>query len=288
MLSRTISIFFMLSIIGCNDSSKIENTYSNSQQIPVSNSTATPSSLPVGTELVFNPKIIVTGVATCSYDNSSFISSKLPVTTGSVECNMTFSQSGDELNVILINSTLFGLNNLKLSLAGFVDKGNDGYIDQFSVAAVHGSVSVIETGQFIGSYKPRNTSISDNQVTDVSGAPTVAEWNSYIVKNMIFLEDNGSSFALIQFLNDNGGSAQFSKDGDSETVPYTYEKLTSANTGSLKFSSWSNTKDGITVEVTFDTFYHGTWKATWTDDDHGGTESDEGEFNMYTDNSLKF
>ena len=288
MNTKSTSLFLMLALIGCNDSSKIENSYSNSQTSTVSTSTSTPISLPVGTEFVFNPKIIVTAGSTCSYDNSSFISSELPQTTGPVECNMTFSQSGDELKVILINSSLFGSDNLNLSLAGFIDEGTDGYIDQFSVAAVHGSVSVIGTGQFIGSYKPRNESISENQVIDVKGSPTVGEWNRYIVKNMIFLEDNGSSFALIQFLNDNGGSAQFSKDGDSETVPYTYEKLTSANTGSLKFSSWSNTKDGITVEVTFDTFYHGTWKATWTDDDHGGTESDEGEFNMYTDNSLNF
>ena len=273
---------------------------------------STPTTLSTGTEIAFNPKITVTGPSACTYDNTVNTDSKLPATTGAEDCNMTFSSSGSNLTVTIVNLSLFGADNLVITLNGFVDKGGDGHTDQFSVTAetgataTTGATSVVATGQFVGTQKPRNENVSEEDVVDTSGAPTKEQWDSYIVGNILYQTDSDGDSHLVEFSASSGTytnihvpSESDSGGSDSGVIEsYTYEK-TGSTTGLLKFNdTWTNSSDNSSwegrqsIELTFTSFYSGKYKQisdyekNLTTGVESNTTLDSGSFNIYTDASL--
>jgi hypothetical protein len=271
-MKTSLSVLFLFFIImmSCRQDDDIVTSSTSS------NSATTPTTLSTGSIIAFNPKIEVTGATTCTFDNSMQTESKLPATAGPVDCNLSFAQTAENLDLILENKTLFGESNLKLTLNSFKDMGNDGYSDEFSVSAEHNGSSIEQKGQFIGSQKPRNNNITEEKLVDISGAPTKEEFSNFIVGNSIFLEHTYGMFALIKFIDSSNAEYRSGyKDLSYDEDPtYSYDQ-SSDTVGKLIFN-WDG--DLVNVEVTFQTFYTGTWKQT------DGSES--GNFNVYTDASM--
>lgn len=266
----------------------------------VSATATVPTTLATGTEIAFNPKITVTGVSSCTYDNTVNTVSEFPASAGPVDCNMTVTADASKVEVVLVNSTLFGTDNLVLSLTEFTDKGGDGYTDEFSVSATKGTTTVVTTGQFVGSQKPRNENVSDVEVVDISGAPTTAEWNSYIIGNMIFAQDVDGDGNLIAFSSSTADWRGVGGEDDGETAiieNYAYEK-TSDTEGMLTIKDDWAENDGskwygkTEIKLTFTNFYSGTWVETsdyginLTTNRESQTSLGAGTFDVYTDASL--
>ena len=296
------SSFILLMLSSCLDDTTTNNGATSFEA-------STPTVLSTGTEIAFNPKITVTSLTACTYDNTVNTDSKLPATTGAVECNMTVSPSGSSLTVTIENLSLFGADNLVITLNGFVDKGGDGHTDQFSVTAetgvtpTTGATSVVATGQFVGTTKPRNENVSDANVVDISDAPTKEQWNSYIVGNILNHIDYDGDNGLVEFSTNSATYTELTPEDDGSydsgvIDSYTYQK-TSPTTGLLKLDdTWTESSDNSSwegsqsIELTFTSFYSGTYKeiSDYEKNLTTGVESKTtlggGTFNIYTDASL--
>ena len=296
-LIPSFSLFVLtLGFLGCVDVPVNSGTVSSTATAPTSSELETP-----GTVIAFNPKITVTGVSSCTYDNSVNTVSDLPATAGPVECSMTITAGESKVVVTLENSDLFGTDNLVLSLTGFTDKGGDGYTDEFSVSATKGTTTTVAaTGQFVGEQKPRNKNVSDAETVVISGAPTAAEWSSYIIGNMIFAQDDDGDGNLLTFSSSTAEWRGVGGEDDGETSileNYTYEK-TSETEGMLIIKDDWTEEDGskwygkTEFKLTFTNFYTGTWveisdyEINLTTNQESQTSLGSGTFDVYTDASL--
>jgi len=294
-LIPSFSLFVItLGFFGCTDPIN-PGTVSAVATAPTSSELETP-----GTVIAFNPKITVRGVSSCDYDNSVNTVSDLPATAGPVECNMTITDDGSTIVVTLENSTLFGTDNLVLSLTGFTDKGGDGYTDEFSVSATKGTTTVAATGQFVGEQKPRNKNVSDAEKVNILGAPTAAEWSSYIIGNMIFAQDDDGDGNLLTFSSSTAEWRGVGGEDDGETSileNYTYEQISETEGMLIIKDEWTE-EDGskwygkTEFKLTFINFYTGTWVETsdyeinLTTNQESQTSLGSGTFDVYTDASL--
>ena len=298
IISLSSSLLLMLS--GCIDDDTTNNGATSFEA-------STPTVLSTGTEIAFNPKITVTSLTACTYDNTVNTDSKLPATTGAVECNMTVSPSGSSLTVTIENLSLFGADNLVITLNGFVDKGGDGHTDQFSVTAetgvtpTTGATSVVATGQFVGTTKPRNENVSDANVVDITGAPTKEEWDAYIVGNLIVATEDINEIEIIKFAS---STAEYTEYGGSSPETGTWESYVYAKsedddvTGFITMTDTWTENDGSKMEskrviqCTFTSFYLGAYKeiseseVNLTTGVEAQTSPASGTFEVYTDVSL--
>ena len=255
------------------------------------------------TEIAFNPVITIGASGTsCTYDNTKNTVSSFPA--GTASCTIAYSESGGALVVTLTesNGTVLGGQDLILNLSGFVDKGNEGLIDEFKVEATHGATTVQQTGQFVGATKPLNKTVvsSRAELPDLSGAPDATEWTRYCIGNAISIEDSSGDMSLARFTSataHEGYDLTGADAGNSWSGTYVYSKA-SETTGTLVLSetvtnqSGSQTAIVTNITLTFSDFYTGSWQMNSqveTDVSTGQTTNgklETGTFQMYTDVSL--
>jgi hypothetical protein len=271
---------------------------------------ATPSKDSAATELAnaqiaFNPVITIDASGTsCTYDNTKNTVSSFPA--GTTTCTIVYSESGGALVATLIetNGTVLGGNDLVLNLSGFVDKGNEGLVDEFTVQATHGATTVQETGQFVGATKPLNKTVAATraELPDLTGAPDAAEWSRYCIGNAISIEESGTGdLSLSRFTSSTaheGYDVSGSDAGSSWSGTYTYTKnsettATLVLTENVTIATGAQVTSVTTVELTFTDFYTGSWQTTSsvetivaTGQSTTDTELETGTFQMYTDISL--
>ena len=300
---QVLAFSFLLAFTGCIDDS-VSNLAS------VSGTAATPSAASASSELAnakiaFNPVITIDASGTgCTYDNTKNTVSSFP--SGTATCSVVYSESGGALVATLTetNGTVLGGNDLVLNLSGFVDRGNEGLVDEFTVQATHGATTVQETGQFVGATKPLNKTVAATraELPDLSGAPDATEWARYCIGNAISIEESGTGdLSLARFISSTaheGYEVSGSDAGSSWSGTYSYAK-NSETTSTLVLSETVTIATGAqatrvtTVELTFTDFYTGSWQTTSlvetivaTGQSTTDTELETGTFQMYTDISL--
>jgi len=288
-------------------SSCIDETISNPAS--VAGSAAAPSASSASSELAnaeiaFNPVITIGANGnSCTYDNTKNTVSSFPA--GTATCSVTYSESGGALVATLTetNGTVLGGDDLILNLSGFVDKGNEGLIDEFTVQATHGATTVQQTGQFVGTTKPLNKTVAATraELPDLTGAPDAAEWTRYCIGNAISIEESSGDVSLARFTSPTaheGFDLTGSDAGGSWNGTYTYAK-DSETAGTLVLTEivvglgGAQVSRVTTVALTFTDFYTGSWRETSTTETSlatGKSNTDQnlgyGSFQMYTDVSL--
>jgi hypothetical protein len=298
---QVLALSFLLPFTGCVDE-PVANLAS------VSGTVATPSKESAPTELAnaqiaFNPVITIDATGSgCTYDNTKNTVSSFPA--GTATCSIYWDESGGALVATLTetNGTVLGGTPLVLNLSGFVDKGNEGLVDEFTVQATHGATTVQETGQFVGATKPLNKTVAATraELPDLSGAPDATEWARYCIGNAILVEGFSGDRSIARFTSataHEGYDLSGSSAGTSWSGTYTYEK--ESDTGGLLILNETETDQSgsqITVvtkiSLTFTDFYTGSWvifNVQETNLTTGVTtvgQEDSGTFQMYTDISL--
>ena len=279
-------------------------------QATVSGTVATPSASSASSELAntqiaFNPVITIDASGnSCTYDNTKNTVSSFPA--GTATCTIAYSESGGALVATLTetNGSVFGGTDLVLNLSGFVDKGNEGLVDEFTVQATHGATTVQETGQFVGATKPLNKNVAATraELPDLTGAPDATEWARYCIGNAISVEESGSGdLSLARFTSSTaheGYEVSGTDAGSSWSGTYTYAK-NSETTGTLVLTETVTNSTGAqatsvtTIALTFTDFYTGSWQTTSsvqtivaTGESTTDSELETGTFQMYTDISL--
>jgi hypothetical protein len=226
-----------------------------------SSSSAVDAGAPVsvaGSEIVFNPRIKFLDETNFEYDNTLATNSDFPagVVTGTYLTDLNKASRKLTLTLTETGTSKFGGTPLELILSGCKDEEGDGLIDSFSYTASHGAVQKTGGGIFTGG-KPANPDASSSNVADVSGAPTKAEWEKYVIgKNIVEIDEEGD-YGYWKITDSSNYEAAYQAPGASISVngTYTYEK-TSENTGNFTFkdSAWNGT-----VSVTFVDFFSGTY-----------------------------
>ena len=300
---QVLALSFLLPFTGCVDD-PVSNLAS------VSGTVATPSAASASTELAnaqiaFNPVITIDATgSSCTYDNTKNTVSSFPA--GTATCSIAYSESGGALVATLTetNGTVLGGTPLVLNLSGFVDKGNEGLVDEFTVQATHGATTVQETGQFVGATKPLNKTVAATraELPDLTGAPDATEWARYCIGNAISIETTGTpDLSLARFTSSTaheGYEVSGSDAGSSWSGTYTYAKNSETTSTlvlneNITLATGAQATSVTTVELTFTDFYTGSWQTTSSVETivaTGKTITDStlesGTFQMYTDISL--
>ena len=299
---QTLGFSMFLVFAGCIDDPTATN------QATVSGTAATPSAASASSELAnaqiaFNPVITIDASGTsCTYDNTKNTVSSFPA--GTATCTIVYSESGGALVATLTetNGSVFGGTDLVLNLSGFVDKGNEGLVDEFTVEATHGATTVQETGQFVGATKPLNKTVAATreELPDLSGAPDATEWARYCIGNAILIEGFSGDMSLARFTSTTaheGYDMSGSSAGTSWSGTYTYAK-NSETEGTLVLNETETDQSGsqmsvvTTVSLSFTDFYTGSWVIVDVQETNLATgkttvgQEDSGTFQMYTDVSL--
>jgi hypothetical protein len=256
-----------------------------------SSSSAVDAGAPVsvaGSEIVFNPRIKFLDETKFEYDNTLSTNSDFPlgVVTGTYATEL--NKASRKLTLILSATvrSKFDGTPLELILSECKDEEGDGLIDSFSYTASHGSVQKEGGGIFTGG-KPANPDASSSNVADVTGAPTLAEWEKYEVgKNVVEIDDEGN-FGYWRLTSASTYEAHYQaqdRSGISGTVSgtYAYEK-TGPSTGTFTVSDslW-----GGVIRLEFIDFFNGTWVTDDAKDHNGNTVTEQGEWRTISDVSI--
>jgi hypothetical protein len=290
--------FFIFGLCGCRDS---ETTSPASVSSTATGPSAANAAIELSNaEIYFNPTITISvdGLS-CTYDNTMNQLSIFP--SGTTTCSVTYSDSGDDLVLTLNESSgsVMGGKPLTLNLSGFVDKGGEGLIDEFTVQATHGANTVKDKGQFIGATKPLNKKVASkrSELPSMDGAPTLDEWKRYIIGNAIVAVDQvDGDITLLTFKDSSKVEGFDVQDNEPWDGTYLYSKSNSDPTkGTLVNKQVWTKSDGTIVrgeyefELTFTNFYSGTWKETKAVENgvpYSQNQLEHGTFNVYTDTSL--
>ena len=173
-----VSSFFALFIsffTACGDS---QDGASGSEE------SAVPSSLPPETTLSFNPVLKFETELTKGVSAKANFSNDDPTHfwEGNERVTVSLTNNG---NTVILSFKLTNGDDVELILSNFIDLGNDGYVDEYSVEAkVNGQTKVSQTGQFLGNTKPRNSNVS--KPIDINRAPTEEEFRKYIVGKPLY------------------------------------------------------------------------------------------------------
>ena len=284
----TLLIPFALLLIGCGDSS------SSLSSSATTTSASTPTVLPSGLVLAVNPKITFTanlsdaGTITVTYENSDSLGG-YPVHSGNVD--VTMAVSGSQILLTFDFSRYLSIApSLSMVLDGFLDRGGDGYTDEFTVISTVDSVLLPSaTGQFVGSEKPENQNISASQRVDTSGIPTEEEFQKYLVGFAIKATNLTDQKDLIfVYFQDSTNVYQVSDYGYA-TGTYVYNY----NQGSPTLSVVSIESDGDRYTSTLNLDFSGGWyKGSWQETEHSvngvpDAGLDNGTFEVYSGTSIK-
>jgi hypothetical protein len=189
-----------------------------------------------GYTLDLNPTILFHTDGTKGTYNNSASDSGFPSGT-SIEVDITYVDGGVGLEITFAaaDPSVFGTDALSVTVQDFKDDGNDGYIDAFTVTEakvgstpIAGFVAVTKTPNH-GEMKRSEADLDENSVAveevDTSGAPTVEEWNKYIVGSAFLAKGSDGDLSLVSFETATTGTVyglSGEDKGDKETFTYTY------------------------------------------------------------------
>ena len=247
-------IFCLLLLLGCESGSSNSATLGNSGDVSVTNL----EYLPAGTVISFNPDITVKSdlrpgsEASAQYFNISS-TGNLPRGTGDVNASLI-----QESNSLIV-SFLFDSKEIKLTLSDFIDKGGDGSVEEFklSVSVDQNENKIPYDGKFKGNIKP-STNISNKPISDTNRAPTVAEFETYLVNKPFFASDHELPEKQDRFVfGENGQLFLWPSGVASGTYDYNY------NNGSPKLKIQGVLPDGSSfiseLAMNFTNFYVGIY-----------------------------
>ena len=240
-------------------------------------------------QLDLNPTIVISGTS-ATYKNSD--GSQGFEIADLTNVSVTYNDNADGDLELIFTHNSFVDGNITITLTGFVDRGNEGYIDEFTVkkAEVKKSDGTAKEITSVANTKKTNlgtklkrsaADMTKNGISapDFSGSPTVDEWNRYMVGTAILATDistTGGDLTFVQFTTSSSGiyyDITGSDAGDSGNFTYTYTQ-DSDTTGKLVINStWtendtSNTDNGTSfaevdyIDLTFSDFYNGDYKET--------------------------
>ena len=243
--------------LGCGGSGSGSSlsTVGNASDISVNNL----EYLPAGSIVSFNPDITIYSdlrpgpKISANYLN---ISSAGTLPSGGGDINVSLTQESNSLVLAFI----FKSKEIELTLSEFIDKGGDGSVEEFKVRVTidQNENNLIYDGNFKGNIKP-TTKISTKPVTDTNRAPTVAEFDTYLVNKPFFASDYELPEKQDRFVF--GENEQLFLWPDREEFG-SYEYL--YNNGSPKLKTQGILPDGRSftseLAMTFTNFYVGTYE----------------------------
>jgi len=294
MKTKTVALLLsMFVLIGCGDAG---STLLSDSSSGVTTEASVPTSLRSGTEISFNPEIVFTGEllpgssANATYTNTSGSGSLPAGDNDNISVSFEIISTGVKL------SFNHGGKAVELMLSNFLDMGNTGYIDEFTVEAkVDGVTQDKQSGRFSGNVKPRNTSIS--KPIDTNRAPTEAEFQKYIVGKAFYHEETSpepGDDAGYMIFNADGTVDYFDLDDDGPNPDeinaveiWTYNYNGGNPTLTLR-EDWTSKFNGkknywvVTVDLDFTNFFEGTYKDIYEAED-GVVDStiDEGIWKIF-------
>ncbi|MBT3636119.1 MAG: hypothetical protein HN531_04215 [Opitutae bacterium] len=249
-----------------------------------------------------------------TYDNSAKNSS-FPAGEG-IQVVITYQDGGVGLDIIF-TADAFTDGALGVTVQDFKDSGNDGAIDEFTVSAAKVGDTPIPGFQPVvqrptpGEMKRSEADLAANPVAgsadaaaaqqdvDISGAPTVAEWNSNVVGKGILIVGQGGDTDLLSFTSSTAGVLYEISDGFQSNFTYTYEKRDEGrdDEGIIKVTieeieNGVKMVDYTSVDVDFTDWYNGTYEEAVSTETNTATDVvtnddslDKGTFKIESDTS---
>ena len=218
------SIFLYLSVcifmIGCGD----RQPGSDSGESGLG--AAVPDSLPADTKLSINPTITLQSELSNGRSGKANYSNDDPTYFWVGEGVVDITLDRTSTSIVLSFTTKDG-NKVVFEMTNFVDIGQDGFIDEFTVVGkVNGETKVNQVGQFRGNTRPRNINVKDT--IDIKRAPTQKEFEDNIVGMLlVHIEtspDPGDGG--MERFNSNGTLTSYDFDGsldEDELATYKYD-----------------------------------------------------------------
>lgn len=231
---------------------------------------AVPHTLPAGTEITINSTITMqtelsngwSGTAYYINDDSTYF------WQGEGVVDISFDRISTS---IVLSFTTNDDNKVEFEMTDFVDIGQDGFIDEFTVVGkVNSETKISRIGQFRGDVRPRNLNVKDT--IDFNRAPTQKEFEDNIggmllVQRETYPDSSGGGIARF---NDDGTTTHFQLDGKPlGQGTYMYDnndgdpRLISRGTATLKTPGLGDIQ-GITkyvIKLNFKNFYEGTYEV---------------------------
>jgi len=267
------SSFILLMLSSCIDDT--ETTAASQTAVVAQPPASVGSSGLSGQTITFNPTLVFSADgSTIDYQNNT--AGNYP--TGEFT-NLVIGEAveGDRLIV----SITVGGEKIDLGFS-FTDRGGEGYIDEAVLDLVEVNDEVKELPAkvtiAIDAGTVRNENVTAESLPDLTGAPTVDEWNKYLTGTGLLLTDtNDGSLSVVQFSSSTEATLYNitgSDAGTSDSFSYIYTKL-DENTGTFDHTSYyveedegpwygQNVKDVGQVKLTWSsdedaTFYNGNW-----------------------------
>jgi len=277
------SLLLTLLNFGCFDGGgSTSSTPASQTEVLAQAPTSVASSGLPGKTITFNPTLVFDSTGE-TVDYSNDISDSAYPNGSFDDIDLSETVEGDRL-VISIT-----VNGQKIDLGfSFVDRGGEGFIDEAVLDVVKvddveqtlpGKVTVrIDAGTVV------NEGVAEDERLDISGAPTEAQWNTYIIGAAVLIEEDGGSYndnTLVRFQTATTGQYVDLEDLDTGDFTYTYTK-TGDSTGKLSVvTDWEidageedpdypgatgTMRDEFTMTLTLTDFYNGKYA-----DDAGST-----------------
>ena len=172
---------------------------------------------------------------------------------------------------IVLSFTTNDDNKVEFEMTDFVDIGQDGFIDEFTVVGkVNSETKISRIGQFRGDVRPRNLNVKDT--IDFNRAPTQKEFEDNIggmllVQRETYPDSSGGGIARF---NDDGTTTHFQLDGKPlGQGTYMYDnndgdpRLISRGTATLKTPDQGDIQgdERNVIKLNFKNFYEGTYEV---------------------------
>jgi hypothetical protein len=235
-----------------------------------------------GYTLDLNPTIVFSADGlTGTYDNSAN-DSGFPAGTN-IQVVIKYMDGGVGLD-ITFTADAFTDGALGVTVQDFKDTGNDGGIDEFTVSAAKvGSKPIPNFKPVVKKTAPgemkrskadlaanpvastADAAVAQNEV-DISGTPTLAEWNSNIVGKGFLITHADGDLDLLSFTSASAGVIYEFFDNTTDDFTYTFEPLVGESQGILKAtypwtaSNGDKMRADLDITLKFTDWYNGTYK----------------------------
>jgi hypothetical protein len=235
-----------------------------------------------GYTLDLNPTIVFSADGkTGTYDNSAN-DSGFPAGTN-IQVAIAYTNGGVGLD-ITFTADAFTEGALGVTVQDFKDTGNDGGIDEFTVSAAKVGDKPIPNFKPVvkrpmpGEMKRSKADLAANPVAstadaavaqkevDISGTPTLAEWNSNIVGKGFLITHADGDLDLLSFTSASAGVIYEFFDNTTDDFTYTFEPLVGESQGILKAtypwtaSNGDKMRADLDITLKFTDWYNGTYK----------------------------
>lgn len=274
IISLSSSLLLMLS--GCIEDTTTTTAASQTAVVAQPPASVGTSGLS-GQTVTFNPTLVFSADGlTINYTNTES-GSNYPSGTFT-DLNLTDEVVGDRLIVTIT------VNGEKIDLGfSFTDRGGEGYIDDAVLDLVEVNDEEKELPAkvtiAIAAGTVRNENVTAESLPDLTGAPTVDEWNKYLTGTGLLVTDTtDGSLSVVQFSSSTEATIYHLTGhdyaGTSDSFSYIYTKL-DENTGTLDSTEYyveedegpwygQNIKDVGQVKLIWSsdedaTFYNGNW-----------------------------